>query len=236
MDGLEFNNHLNQMLEKVSKEQKQIFLLGDFNINLLNYNIHQPTNDFLDSLASNSIIPYILQPTRLTSHSKTLIDNIFSNILSSEIISGNLTATISDHLPQFLFSPNPSDNRSNIFERDWSKFNKENFILDYFEKNWSDVLQLDQQNVDLSIESFLNSINSVLDSNTPFKRVKKYKLRFKTKPWITPTLQKSISVKNSLLNKFIKSKDPQTKEHHHLKYKTYRNMLSTLMINPYEKK
>ena len=231
MDVLEFNNHLNQMLE-VSKEQKQIFLLGDFNINLLNYNIHQPTNDFLDSLASNSIIPYFLQPTRLTSHSKTLIDNVFSNILSSEI-SENLTATISDHLPQFLFAPNillnPSYNRSNIFEKDWPKFNKENFILDYFEKNWSDVLQLDQQNVDLSIESFLNNINSVLDSNAPFKRVKKYKLRFKTKPWITPALQKSISVKNSLLNKFIKSKDPQTKEHHHLKYKTYRNMLSTLM-------
>ena len=85
MDVLELNNDLNQMLEKVSKEQKQIFLLGDFNINLLNYNVHQPTNDFLDSLASNSIIPYILQPTRLTSHSKTLIDNIFSNTLSSEI-------------------------------------------------------------------------------------------------------------------------------------------------------
>ena len=83
--------------------------------------------------------------------------------------------------------------------------------------------------MDLSIESFLNNINSILDSNAPFKRVKKYKLRFKTKPWITPALQKSISVKNSLLNKFIKSKDPQTKEHHHLKYKTYRNMLSTLM-------
>ena len=104
MDVLEFNNHLNQTLEKVSKEQKRIFLLEDFNINLLNYNVHQPTNDFRDSLASNPIIPYILQPTRLTSHSKTLIDNIFSNILSSEIISGNLTATVSDHSPQFLFA------------------------------------------------------------------------------------------------------------------------------------
>ena len=108
------------------------------------------------------------------SHSKTLTDNIFSNILSSEIISGNLTA-ISYHLPQFLFAhnilSNPSYNNSNIFERDWSKFNKENFILDYFDKN-----------VDLSIESFLNNINSILDSNAPFKRVNKYKLRFKTKP------------------------------------------------------
>ena len=137
-------------------------------------------------------------------------------------MSGNLTATISDYLPQFLFAPNilsnPSYNKSNIFERDWSKFNKENFILDYFEKNWSDILQLDQQNVDLSIESFLNNMNSILDSNAPFKRVSKYKLRFKTKPWITPALQKSISVTNSSFNKFIKSKDPQAKEHHH-KYK-----------------
>ena len=47
------------MLEKVSKKQKQIILLGDFNINLLNYNVHQPANDFLDFLASYSIIPYI---------------------------------------------------------------------------------------------------------------------------------------------------------------------------------
>ena len=38
-------------------------------------------------------------PTRITSHSKTLIDNIFSNFLSYEIISGNITATICDHLP-----------------------------------------------------------------------------------------------------------------------------------------
>ena len=94
MDVIEFNNDLNQMLEKVSKEQKQILLFGDFNINLLNYDVHQPTNDFLDSLASNYIIPYILHPTTLTSHSKTLTDNIFSKILSCEIISGNLTAKV----------------------------------------------------------------------------------------------------------------------------------------------
>ena len=72
-------------------------------------------------------------------------------------------------------------------------------------------------------------MNSILDSNAPFKKISKYKLRFKTKLWITPALQKSISVKNAFLNKFIMSKDPQAKEHHHIKYKTYRNMLSALM-------
>ena len=99
MDVLDFNSLINQLLDKISNEQKQFFLLGDFNINLLNYTEHQPTNEFLDSLASNSIIPYILQLTRITSHSKTLTDNVFSNVFSFEAISGNITATISDHLP-----------------------------------------------------------------------------------------------------------------------------------------
>ena len=40
MDVLEFNNNLNHLLEKVSKEHKQDFLLRDFNINLLSYNIY----------------------------------------------------------------------------------------------------------------------------------------------------------------------------------------------------
>ena len=233
MDVTDFkNNYLSQIFEIVSKEQKQVFLLGDFNINLLNYNDHQPTNDFLDSLASNSFIPYILHPTRITNHSKTLIDNIFSNFISPDIISGNITATISDHLPQFSFVPNilsnPPTQKSNYYERDWSKFKQENFILDYFDKDWADLLQIDQQNVNLSLNSFLNNINSILDVHAPLRKVNKYKLKFKTKPWITPALQKSISIKNNLLKKFITAKDPQVKERYHKEYKDYRNMLSTI--------
>ena len=221
-------------MTKLSKENKQVFFLGDFSIDLLNYNDHQPTNEFLDSLASNSFLPYILQPTRLTSHSKTLIDNIFSNVISYEVISGNITATISDHLPQFLFVPNvfsnPSCQKSNIYERDWSKFVQQNFVLDYFDKDWSDVCQLDQQDMNLSINSFLNNMNSILlDEHAPLKRVNKYKLKFKSKPWITPAIQKSISVKNNLLKRFINSKDPQAKDIFHEQYKDYRNMLSTLL-------
>ena len=69
MDVSDFHkNYLNTLLDKLSKENKQVFLLGDFNISLLNYNDHQPTDGFLDSLASNSFIPHILQPTRITSH------------------------------------------------------------------------------------------------------------------------------------------------------------------------
>ena len=66
-----------------------------------NYNEHNQINGVLDSLASKSFIPLMLQPTRITSHSNTLIDKMFSNVLNLDLISGNLTATISDHLPQF---------------------------------------------------------------------------------------------------------------------------------------
>ena len=63
MDLADFNcNYLNKLLENTSKEQKSISLLGDFNANL-NYNEHNETNEFLNSLASNSFIPLILQPT-----------------------------------------------------------------------------------------------------------------------------------------------------------------------------
>ena len=174
-----------------------------------------------------------MQPTRITSHSKTLIDNIFSNVLSFEAISGNITATIPDHLPQFLFAPcvllNPLCNKSNILERDWSKFNKENVILDYFDKHWFEILQLAQHNVNLSMDSYLDHMNATFDIHAPYKNVNKYKLRFKIKPGITPALQKSITVKNHLPKKFINSNDSQTKEQLHTRYKEHRDILSTLL-------
>ena len=75
----------------------------------------------------------------------------------------------------------------------------------------------------------LNNINSILDVHAPLKKVNKYRLKFKTKPWITPALQKSIFNKNNLLKKFITAKDPQVKERYHKEYKDYRNMLSTIL-------
>ena len=91
-------------------------------------------------------LPYILQPTRVTYYSTTLIDNIFSNLISKEAIRGNLTSTMLDHLLQFLIVPSIFSNqplsKSNIFERNWNKFSKEEFILNYFNADWDNVLNL----------------------------------------------------------------------------------------------
>ena len=211
-----------------------MFLLGDFNLNLLNYNEHNQTSEFLDSLASNLFTPLILQPTRITSHSNTLIDNIFSNAIEPDIILSNLTATIPDHLPQFaiiptIFFSNISGNKYNIYERDWSKFGQENFILDYFSVDWEDLLKIDKLHADISTKMYLDTINMLLDTYAPLKRINKYKLKFKSKPWITLGLQKSISAKNKLFLNFINKRDPILKEEFYTNYKKYRNLLSTLM-------
>ena len=72
-------------------------------------------------------------------------------------------------------------------------------------------------------------MNAILGIHAPYKKVSKYKTKFKLKPWITPALQKSISVKNSLPKKFINCNDSQTKEHLHTRYKEYRNILFSLL-------
>ena len=88
---------LSPILEKVSFENSDNYILGDFNINLLNYESDRYTAYFLDNMYSNSCTPYITLPTRITPRSKTLIDNIFYNNFNASM-SGNLITDISDHL------------------------------------------------------------------------------------------------------------------------------------------
>ena len=45
---------------------------------------------------------------------------------------------------QSMMFGNISGNKSNIYERDWSKFDWENFILDYFSVDWEDLLKTDE--------------------------------------------------------------------------------------------
>ena len=43
-------------------------------MNLMNYQSHNVTGDFLDMMYSNTFFPFITRPTRITSHSATLFD------------------------------------------------------------------------------------------------------------------------------------------------------------------
>ena len=69
-----FIDHMTSILQKVQKENKTLFIMGDFNINLYNYSSHTETNDFINLMVSNYLLPHILHPGSF--HVKS--SNIFS--------------------------------------------------------------------------------------------------------------------------------------------------------------
>ena len=59
------------------------------NINFLKFNEHTQTEEFLDMLYANNILPIITKPTRLTDHTATLIDHIIIYKLFTKFHSRN---------------------------------------------------------------------------------------------------------------------------------------------------
>ena len=88
-DTTNFNNHIRSILQKVQKENKSLLIIGDFNINLVNYDSHPETNHLMNLMVSHYLLPHILHPTRVTDHSATIIDNIFFSTLKFDTLSGN---------------------------------------------------------------------------------------------------------------------------------------------------
>ena len=94
-----FMTSINNYLDKVNNENKYCLVVGDFNINLLNTDSHTATEEFFDMITSYYFSPHILQPTRITHHSATLIDNILFNSTEHHTVSGNIVFDLTDYLP-----------------------------------------------------------------------------------------------------------------------------------------
>ena len=70
------------------------------NIDLLKHHTQLQTGRYLDMLYSHYLSPVITKPTRITNHTATLIDHIYTNSVN-RLISGVEPVDISDHLPIF---------------------------------------------------------------------------------------------------------------------------------------
>ena len=117
----EFFQYLEMCLSKLNKENKEIFLAGDFNFELLKTGTDTNTQNFYDLLCSYGTLPQITQPTTVTPNTATIIDNIFTNNITDDIICGNILLTFSEHLSQFV-----SVNRGKI---DYKKINIMNVTI-----------------------------------------------------------------------------------------------------------
>lgn len=159
-----FNDLLTAVLD-IIKEGKLCYLLGDFNINLLNTENHSPALNFLNVLYSSYFFPFIHKPTRMTGKTATLIDNIIANTFDYPINSGILYSDISDHLPIFHITSSNSYNHEDTNVRTcFRKFSEDNIkrFKGMMEKiNWDDVYG--QQDANRTYQSFIQLFKTVFD-------------------------------------------------------------------------
>ena len=236
MNAKLFNNeYLRSLLTNLSKEDKSKYIAGDFNFDLLKTSNHIDSFDFLEQMMTNMLLPTITLPTRINAVNNTLIDNIFTSDIHPQLISGNLSIGISDHLPSFLIIPKKNQNflpkKHNIMKRDRSKFNKEDFILDYLSIDWDETLELDVENVNLSFNRFLSAINDLLDRHMPLKKISKKEFKRRFKPWITDEILEKIKRKNKIFKEYVACKETDLKDAHFANYKTIKNEINLLIKN-----
>ena len=249
----EFIDNLDEVLDRISKESKDCYLMGDYNIDLSlclqymnsasgNQNInsvnniyenpsshitsnHQNKTKFLNVMSSYAFHACINNPTRITTTSATLIDNIFTNVLTKNK-SGIIYHDISDHLPIFTVSSRfVSKVRIKPIKNSLRKESTENIkalTVDLLKETWQDVYN--EIDVNNAYERFINKVMYYYDKNIPLIVQRKYKNKIKN-PWITPGIFNSIQTRNKLYKKFIR----KPTEENGRNYKHYRNILSNLI-------
>ena len=96
---IQWNAIFEDCIENVLREDKEIYLMGDINRDLLNNQIKTAWTDYMDSFGLTQLVP---EATRVTNDSKTLIDHIYSNC-SENVNSLEVTKIgLSDHVPIFF--------------------------------------------------------------------------------------------------------------------------------------
>ena len=115
----EFTNKLESTLTKITSDSKikDCIITGDINIDLIKVENQTVVEDYLSTMLTNAFMPTIILPTRVTSHTCTLIDHIFcySKTHRNNIFSGNLFLDITDHFANFLIlGPKKNTMRNHI--------------------------------------------------------------------------------------------------------------------------
>jgi len=144
-------------IDNLSTKKCPVFVMGDFNIDLLRYGHDSAASEYIDLLFSSGFIQTIIMPTRCSNFSATLIDHCLTNLKCSTYCSRILTSNISDHFPILSIMPLACDSisSSSIPVRDYSKSNMDRFQNNLNNINWSVLSDFD--NVDSAYDYFINN-------------------------------------------------------------------------------
>ena len=210
------------IIKLLNPNSHEIYIFGDINIDFLKYNEHPQTEEFLDMLFTNNVLPIITKPTRLTDHTATLRDHIYTNSLQN-FTAGILTVDITDHFPIFCLIKTPPRNKNKRYFRDYSKFKTELFLHDINLIDWQEILKPDRD-FDEKVQDVISALNELVKKHAPMKKASQTKQKQLNKPWLTKGILKSIKRKQKMYRTHFLSKDTQkTRE-----YKHYANVFTRI--------
>ena len=228
-----FIKELDPILESLSKRSCDLCLTGDYNIDLLKICQRSKFTDFFDKMLSHSLYPKITFPTRISSHSCTLIDNIYCKLSNNTINSeaGIIFSDISDHFPQFVSLKLQHKKSKSPPKLTKQKINCSkainNLKIELMNNELYQGLVMDL-NVDPNInyDNLIEIITKAKNKHLPTRLVKFNKHKHKKSKWITYGIIKSITFRDDLHLK-LKRMVPSLPEYDIVKtnLKTYNSIL-----------
>ena len=228
-----FLSDLDHCLNTMSSENKNCYISGDFNLDLLKYNTVNVIGDFLNTIQTNNLYPLIDRPTRITPTSATLIDNIFTNVLTHQIKSGVCVNYLTDHYPIFQITKSlplgfHQPHTGITYTRSYNQKSVDNFHSHLNSIDWSFINNIDS--AEDAYDAFTLKFRHIYDNHFPIKSHSNdsrnsRKRRISHKPWITTAILKSINRKDKLHRKYVSH--PTLVNQTNLN--SYRNKLTTLI-------
>ena len=216
---------LDECLNVAKNEKKSCIICGDINVDLLKPDSTQ-TKIYIDTILNDDTLPYITLPTRITSHSATLIDHILIHKplkhMDKKIVSGNLLFEIADHLPNFAIVTEPEKmSKPRSKSRTYSEANIAKFRHKLSLVNWAEITE--ENSAETCYSRFLQKYQSIFNECFPLVTVSRKKM--KDKKWLTKGLAISIRHKTRLYKRYIHKPSESNKS----KYKVYKNKLSKVI-------
>ncbi|XP_060771169.1 uncharacterized protein LOC132882014 [Neoarius graeffei] len=208
----------------VTVDNKKVsFICGDTNIDVLNPNKHSMTEKFINTMYSMSLHLKMTRPTRINDHSATLIDNIFTNDIDNNIISGILINDISDHVPVFTIYDCNCKRNVTDHKLKYRRVRTEEAMFalnnDLLLQDWESVYT--ENSIDRAYDNFLSIFKLLYDKNCPLKQYST-KQNYNDQPWITKGLQNACKKKNTLYREFIKLRTKEAEN-------KYKNKLTSII-------
>ena len=213
-----FSNTMQELQGIMHRENKDAFIMGDMNIDLLQYSNHYKTNDYTEAIFSQGYLPPITKPTRLTSHSATLIDHIYTNSRSSEITSGIIVTDISDHFGIFSTIQLTTHNAQTTNYTTSRSYNKANIDLFKHFLSCTDFMPvLHITCPDQAYDKFMDIFTETHDIAFPLKQKRIPKRYLKRSVWMTNgPLQSSITKSKLFMKKLKKPSNSNINKYKHI--------------------